>query len=103
MSCARGCCATQAEHYRSVVVRPLTAPESKREAQTSRDLAAYKRLAESGQQPKTFVGAAALERDARSPIEVKLGHVIPNDRLRREVEAAHASAPPPATTPMDAA
>lgn len=103
MSCSRGCCPTQADHYRSVVVRPLPTPESKRETQTGRDLDAYKRLAESGQSPKTFVGAADLERDARSPIEVKLGHVIRNDRLRREVEAAHASAPPPATTPIDAA
>jgi hypothetical protein len=101
MSCARGCCETQAEHYRAVVVRPGASAEARRETQTSRDLAAYKRMVDSGAEPKTFVGAAALERDAKSPVEIKLGHVIRNDRLRREVESAHASAPPPATTPID--
>lgn len=103
MSCARGCCETQADHYRSVVVRPTSTAMAQRETQTDRDLAAYKRMVDSGVEPKTFVGAAALERDARSPVEIKLGHVIRNDRLRKEVEAAHASAPPPSTTPIDAA
>ena len=103
MSCAKGCCASQNEHYRSLVVRPVPSAETKRESATVRDLAAYKRMVESGVQPKTFVGAADLERDARSPVEVKLGHIIRNDRLRREVETAHAEAPPPATTPIDAA
>lgn len=102
MSCARGCCERQSDHYRSIVVRPGQSAESKRESQTSRDLDAYKRMAESGSQPKTFVGAAALERDARSPVEIKTGHIIRNDRLRREVQAAHDAAPPLAITPIDA-
>lgn len=95
MSCVRGCCETQAEHYRNIVVRATTCAEARQEKTLAADLDAYKRLRESGAKPKTFEGAATLEREAHSSIEIERNHIIRNDRLRREVEQAHKDAPPP--------
>ena len=66
-------------------------------------MAAYARLRKQGVQPKSISGAAALEAGASSVHEVQQGHLIKNARLRREVDAAHAEAPPPVLTPTDAA
>lgn len=96
MSCARGCCATQSEHYRSVVVRPVVSAQRVQERAEAADMAAYKRLRGDGVQPKAIEGCATLERDARSPVEIEHGHIVRNDRLWREWEQAHKDAPPPA-------
>lgn len=93
-TCARGCCPSQADHYRSVVVRPLASPASQREKALSADLDAYRRLRKHGVQPKTYTGAAHLEREASSSFEVESGHIIRNDRLRTEMESAHTNLPP---------
>ena len=90
MSCVRGCCETQAEHYRSVRLSTGPTQTSRKESQLDTDLAAYKRLTQNGVKPKTFVGAAEFERKAQSKVEIERGHLIRNDRLRREVES-HAS------------
>lgn len=95
MSCVRGCCRTQHEHYRSVVVRPIVSARAVQEKTEAADMAAYQRLRRDGVQPKAIEGAAVLERDASSPIEVERNYVIRNDRLRRELEQAHRNAPPP--------
>lgn len=101
MSCARGCCETSADHYRSLVVRPVVSALRVQEKSEAADMAAYKRLRADGVQPNAIEGSAALERDASTRLEVEHGHVVRNDRLRREWEQAHRNAPPP--LPPDAA
>lgn len=96
MSCARGCCASQSEHYRSLVVRPVVSPQRVHERSEAADMAAYKRLRGDGVQPKAIEGCATLEREANSHVEIERGHIVRNDRLRREWEQAHKDAPPPA-------
>lgn len=96
MSCARGCCPTQNEHYRSLVVRPVVSTMRVQERAEAADMAAYKRLRGDGVQPKAIEGCATLERDANTSVEIEHGHVVRNDRLRREWEQAHKNAPPPA-------
>lgn len=95
MSCAKGCCSSQGEHYRGVALRPVPTPQTQKEKALATDLDAYRRLRESGAKPKTIAGSATLEREARAPIEVERGYLIRNDRLRREVQTAHDNAPPP--------
>lgn len=101
MSCARGCCATQADHYRGLVLR---GPSSKRDAvrREERDMDAYARLVRSGVQPKQIAGAADLERGAETSHEVEHSNIITDPALRRRVTKAWASAPPPAATPLEA-
>lgn len=88
MSCPRGCCATYREHISSLAISSGPTPQARRESRLSADLDAYQRLENNGLAPKTFAGAAGLERHALSPVEVERGHLIKNDRLRREVEQA---------------
>jgi hypothetical protein len=47
-----------------------------REARWQRDLPAYKRLREDGTQPKGIDGAARLERDASSKVEIEMGRTF---------------------------
>lgn len=70
MTCARGCCETQLEHYRSVSISPAATPTRSgvRYAQTTqleknwnKDIPAYKRLVKGGVQPDTVDGASKLE------------------------------------------
>lgn len=70
MTCARGCCATFAEHARSIAVSahatPSRRPEAVRidetEARWDRDGDAYKRLRKEGVQPDHIDGCADIER-----------------------------------------
>jgi predicted RNase H-like nuclease len=102
MSCARGCCASQADHYRSV---RLFGPSQRRTAarQEEADMHAYKRLVASGVQPKQIAGSAELERGASTAHEVENTNIITDPQLRRKVTRIFESAPPPSTTPNDAA
>lgn len=102
MSCRRGCCETQAAHYRSI---KLYGPSRRRTAdrQEARDMDAYKRLRESGVQPKQISGAAELERGASTAHEVEHSNIITDAALRRRVTSIFEKAPPPSTTPNDAA
>ena len=93
MSCTRGCCASQADHYRSVVVR-MPSPQQQAARAEVADMDAYARLRKDGVQPKQIAGAAKLEREADSVHEVQQGMLVKNARLRRELDAAHATAPP---------
>lgn len=102
MSCPRGCCATYREHLTSVVISTGPVPQSRKESALSRDLDAYKRMVQSGAQPASYVGAAALEKTAEIHHEVELAHSIKNKRVRRQVAKALEVAPPPAVTPIDA-
>jgi hypothetical protein len=47
-----------------------------REARWHKDLPAYKRLREDGTQPKGIDGAARLERDASSKVEIEMGRTF---------------------------
>lgn len=83
MSCSRGCCASFAEHVRSLTVRPTQTATSRNEQQLSKDLDAYKRQRAMGLQPKTVTGAADLAR-AESPWEMEAGVRIRNERFRQD-------------------
>ena len=99
MSCSRGCCETQGEHYRSLVI---LGPSKLREAEkrTSRDLDAYQRLVASGVQPKGIAGAAELERGAEAHHEVEHTNIITDRQVRNRVTRAFQEAPPASTTPL---
>lgn len=94
MSCRRGCCTTQAEHYRSVTI---FGPSPQRDAarREDRDMHAYKRLVQSGVQPKQIAGAAELEKGAEAKHEVERANIITDRRLRAEVTKAFEAATPP--------
>lgn len=92
MSCVRGCCPTQALHYKSVTLNAGPTATAQRETTLATDLAAYKRLRANGQQPPSFTNAALLEGNAKISQEVEQGILLSNDRMRREVADAHANA-----------
>lgn len=98
MSCARGCCETQAEHYRSVsfsatctpTVRKDTADSIAREKRWERDMPAYKRLRENGTQPKRIDGSGDLEQVASSKTEIEHGRTMKGGGKRfQEVSDAY--------------
>lgn len=94
MSCRRGCCATQAEHYKSVAI---FGPSKQRDAvrREEADLHAYKRLVQSGVQPKAIAGAAELERGAETKHEVEHASLYTDKKQRDRITKAFESAPPP--------
>lgn len=63
------------------------AAKSEAERQMEKDLPAYARLRSEGMQPKSTVGAAALEAKAMSKVEVETG-VIMNKRTSDKIEQA---------------
>lgn len=73
MPCQRGCCPTQADHYRSISL--ATSGELVRVNQAeqvlARDMAAYKTLVDQGLEPHKLTGAHDLARDARSAAQIE--------------------------------
>lgn len=70
MPCARGCCATQREHYLSVRLSAEATPSKQsshykqttaRDKSWPKDHAAYRRLRKDGVQPDHINGSAELE------------------------------------------
>lgn len=104
MSCARGCCERQADHYRSVVTR-MPSALSTRESQTARDLDSYRRMKQQGLQPPNVVGAANVERHAESRFEVEANVQVRNDRLRADLDQrmSDPNVTTPHTDPLDVA
>lgn len=94
--CKRGCCATQADHYRGIV---LSGPSNKRDAvrREEKDMDAYARLVRSGVQPRKIDGAAELERGASTHHEVENANIITDRKLRNRVTTALAAASTPMT------
>lgn len=87
MGCVRGCCPSQRDHYRSIgfpAVQGPVAESTRREAQLGRDLDAYKRMRQANLQPKTYQGAAELERRANSRFEVESGRILPDTKKVRD-------------------
>lgn len=86
MTCTRGCCATNREHWLSVGLAPSATPTrtggaraaevNATEKQWSADMDAYKRLRRDGEQPDKIDGAAHLEARADSRIELQSGQVM---------------------------
>lgn len=86
MPCARGCCATQADHWRSIQLngRPPS-EQSGMEKRWKVDMPAYKRLRRNGLQPRGIDGSAALEKHASTKMEVEMGHLL---RTKEEMTRA---------------
>ena len=103
MSCLRGCCETQALHYKSVTISTGPSLRSVKETVLGNDLDAYQRLVKSGAKPKGIDGAAELERFASTSHEVEHRNIITDDKLRAKVTRAFADTAIPAVTPLDAA
>ena len=79
MSCARGCCTSQADHFRSVAVAPKMREVGRgHQADTALeyDRAAYKAMRRQGLQPPQMRGAYDLARRATSEAEIQLGRVV---------------------------
>lgn len=79
MSCSRGCCTSQAEHYRSVHAAPKMREVGRgHQADTALeyDRAAYRAMKKQGLQPPQLRGAYDLSRRATSEAEIRLGQVI---------------------------
>jgi hypothetical protein len=73
--CARGCCPSQAEHYRSVQIgtgelSPEVADINRRDKALFTDREAYKRLRKDGLQPASVDGSARLEQNVKDQIEI---------------------------------
>lgn len=84
MSCPRGCCASYREHLDGIAI---FGPSKQRDAarREDRDMDAYKRLRQSGVQPKQITGAAELEKVAEAKHEVERANIITDRRLRQQV------------------
>lgn len=73
MSCSRGCCDTQAEHYRSIAL-PVSGELTRvngTERQWGKDMPAYQRLRANGLRPRGIDGCARIEATANSPQQVE--------------------------------
>lgn len=70
MACSRGCCNSQAEHWRSVrpAIRALI-EGNRRDAKLARDLTAYRSMVDQGLEPRTTQGAWELQDRPRHEIE----------------------------------
>lgn len=102
MKCPRGCCATYREHLQSLRMG-VTSAQTIALRQEDRDMDAYKRLRESGARPPGIAGAATLEREASTSFEVENAAILKSAPERRKLVKALQDAPPPSTTPLDAA
>ena len=73
MPCARGCCDSQAEHFRSVFLASSgeLVRVTKAEQKLSQDLTSYKAMIDQGLEPHKMTGAYELARDAKSAAEIE--------------------------------
>lgn len=86
MACAKGCCETAGEHYRSLSLgtpTPDATSTNQFEAALDKDRPAYKRLREEGLQPARLKGAAELEKRAGSRFEIETGRILPHHLSKR--------------------
>lgn len=94
MSCARGCCETQREHYLSVGISATATPTRsgpvisrlKSDDNFAKDGPAYKRLVKQGYQPDHIDGCAEIEQRAESRVEVESMKVLTKEK-RAKLEA----------------
>jgi hypothetical protein len=86
VSCSRGCCPTQLDHYRSVSIAASACPSREggryaaevnaREKRWERDFAAMDALKPEGIVPKTSEGLADLVTQATTRTEIERGKVM---------------------------
>lgn len=79
MSCSRGCCSSQAAHFKSVHAAPKMREVGRPhqlEVALEYDRAAYRAMRRQGLQPPQMRGAYDLSRRAISEAEIRLGQVI---------------------------
>lgn len=72
MTCARGCCPSPAEHFKSL--RFLDTGQGsyhQKDRQLAKDRDAYKRLRNEGLQPRSVDGSHRVEATAKTPAEVE--------------------------------
>lgn len=80
MTCARGCCASFAEHIRSLTFTGWSFAETEAKGRRmAEDHQAFRNLRANGLKPGKLTGAANLERAAEIPQEVGLGMILPKD------------------------
>lgn len=87
MSCPRGCCATYREHLRGITIA-TSRPAIQAERREMADMDAYKRLVQSGVQPRQIDGAAELERGAEAKHEVETASLYTDKRKRAKITKA---------------
>ena len=72
MPCPRGCCRTERDHYRSLTFATSVLVDGNRSDRVlSADLAAYKRLVQSGLEPKGVNDCARLEATGAPAYEIE--------------------------------
>lgn len=79
MSCSRGCCSSQREHYLSVSISAAATPTRSRAVvnklnvnkKFDKDGDAYKRLRKEGLQPEQIDGCARLEQEATTKEQIE--------------------------------
>lgn len=104
MTCSRGCCPTQGEHYRSLVIAGAPSAKTMEQRRDDADMDAYKRLRKDGLQPRGIEGSAALEKAAFTRNEIETGTLIRNERLAKQAQkAADIMATHDAVTPIGGA
>jgi hypothetical protein len=78
VTCVRGCCPSQAEHFRSVVLsRGALADLNRREAKLSRDMVAYRSMVDQGLEPHTLTGAHEMQDASADQIEGRMPWLPP--------------------------
>lgn len=90
MTCSKGCCETNREHWASITFAPSAMPTRKREAMAEKkmesqwelDRPAYKRLRKNGLQPPQIKGCAELEKKAATKFEVESGRILSPERQK---------------------
>jgi hypothetical protein len=110
MTCARGCCSSPAEHYRSISIsaaatptrRPQAVSTARAQKQMDKDHAAYRRLRAEGLQPPSTMGASLLEAKATNKFEVESGRLYGNRKgkdaaIREGLEISKAAGLPAPT------
>lgn len=95
MSCSKGCCETNREHWLSIGVsasatptrRPSVVKTEETERVVTQERDAYKRLKNDGLQPARLMGASHIERHARDELEVRTGHQYKDLKLAHDAAA----------------
>lgn len=87
MSCARGCCKSVTEHYKSLSMQTRISATTLTERQWAKDHAAYRTLRSQGYQPPSPDGAAVLAATAQTDSDIEVGKVMGKefDKVRKEL------------------
>ena len=98
MTCTRGCCPTNRDHWLSVGVSPSATPTrsrgvveiNEREKRWHTDMDAYKSMRRQGLQPRAIDGADELAATASDPLEIEMGRTLPGSakEIREGIQRA---------------